>query len=185
MGFFTRMLTYVTLGSSRPIRRLAAYYALLLVVGLLVFRFVPVLDALLTGDRLDHLAKIPAMLQDGLANGQIQPVAAATLASRAEFGLSTAVILLSTLALMLPVTWVYMSARLGQGHNQSVVQVLLVLPMIVAGIVLIVSNSLALAFSLGGVVAAVRFRTSLTDARDIVFIFLAIAVGFAAGVQDI
>lgn len=185
MGFFTRMMSIVTLGSSRPIRRLAAYYAILVIVGLLVYRFVPMLDALLTGDRLDHLAKIPALLQDGLANGQIQPVAVATLASRAEFGLSTAVILLSTLALMLPVTWVYMSARLGQGHNQSVVQVLIVLPMIVAGIVLIVSNSLALAFSLGGVVAAVRFRTNLTDARDIVFIFLAIAVGFAAGVQDI
>jgi hypothetical protein len=180
MGFFTRMMSYVTLGSARPIRRLAAYYLLLVVVGLLVFRFVPVLDALLTGDRLDHLAKIPALLQDGMTKGAIQPAAAATLASRAEFGLSTAVILLSTLALMLPVTWVYMSARLGQGHNQSVVQVLIVLPMIVAGIVLIVSNSLALAFSLGGVVAAVRFRTNLTDARDIVFIFLAIAVGFAA-----
>lgn len=185
MGFFTRMISYVTLGSSHPIRRLSAYYLLLIVAGLLVFRFVPVLDALLTGDRLDHLAKIPVMLQDGMTKGPIQPVAAATLASRAEFGLSTGVILLSTLALMLPVTWVYMSARLGQGHNQSVVQVLIVLPMIVAGIVLIVSNSLALAFSLGGVVAAVRFRTNLTDARDIVFIFLAIAVGFAAGVQDI
>jgi hypothetical protein len=185
MGFFTRMLSYVTLGSSRPIRRLAAYYALLFIAAFLVFRFVPVLDALLTGDRLDHLSKVPAMLQDGLASGQVQPVAAATLASRAEFALSTGVILLSTLALMLPVTWVYMSARAGQGHNQSVVQVLIVLPMIVAGIVLIVSNSLALAFSLGGVVAAVRFRTNLTDARDIVFIFLAIAVGFAAGVQDI
>ena len=86
---------------------------------------------------------------------------------------------------MLPVTWVYMSARSGQGHNQSVVQALIVLPMIVAGIVLIVSNSLALAFSLGGVVAAVRFRTNLSDARDVVFIFLAIAVGFAAGVQEI
>jgi hypothetical protein len=184
MGFFTRMMSYVTLGSSRPIRRLAAYYAVLLIVGLLVFRFLPVLDALLTGDRLDHLAKIPALLQDGLQTGQVQP-AVASLASRAEFGLSTAVILLSTLALMLPVTWVYMSARAGQGHNQSVVQALIVLPMIVAGIVLIVSNSLALAFSLGGVVAAVRFRTNLTDARDIVFIFLAIAVGFAAGVQDI
>ena len=104
---------------------------------------------------------------------------------RATFGLSTAFILLSTLALMLPVTWVYMSARSAQGHNQSVVQVLIVLPMIVAGVVLIVSNSLALAFSLGGVVAAVRFRTNMSDSRDIVFIFLAIAVGFAAGVQDI
>ena len=99
MGFFTRMVSYLTLGSARPIRRLGAYYVLLFVVGFLVFRFVPTLDALLTGDRLDHLAKIPVMLQDGLTNGQIQPIAAATLASRAEFGLSTAVILLSTLAL--------------------------------------------------------------------------------------
>jgi len=63
------------------------------------------------------------------------------------------------------------------------VQVLIVLPLIVAGIVLIVRNSLALAFSLGGVVAAVRFRTNLSNARDVVFVFLAIAVGFAAGVQ--
>jgi hypothetical protein len=109
----------------------------------------------------------------------------ADLASRVQFSLSTVFVFLSTLALMLPVTWVYMSARKGQGHNQSVVQVLIVLPIIVAGIVLIVRNSLALAFSLGGVVAAVRFRTNLSDARDIVFIFLAIAVGFAAGVQVI
>ena len=82
-------------------------------------------------------------------------------------------------------TWVYMSARPAQAHNQSIVQALIVLPMIVAGIVLVVSNSLALAFSLTAVVAPVRFRTNLADARDIVFIFLAIAVGFAAGVQDI
>src|ERR1041385_6627661 len=104
---------------------------------------------------------------------------------RLELGLTTAFLLVSTLALMLPVTWVYMSARSGQGHNQSVVQALLVLPMVVAGIVLVVSNSLALAFSLAGIVAAVRFRTNLSDARDVVFIFLAIAIGFAAGVQDI
>jgi len=184
MGFFTGMMSYVALGSSRPIRRLAAYYGLLAVVGLVVFHFLPVLDGLLTGDRLDQLAKIPSLLQDGLTTGQIQAPAAG-LVSLGEFALSTAFILVSTLALMLPVTWVYMSARSGQGYNQSVVQVLIVLPMIVAGIVLIVSNSLALAFSLGGVVAAVRFRTNLTDARDIVFIFLAIAVGFAAGVQNI
>ena len=75
MGFFTRMISYLTLGSARPIRRLAAYYALLVIVGLLVIRFVPMLDALLTGDRLDHLSKVPAMLQDGLANGQAQPIA--------------------------------------------------------------------------------------------------------------
>jgi len=185
MSFFTRMMSYLTLGSSRPIRRLAAYYALLAIAGLVLFRFIPGLDGLLTGDRLQHLAKAPAaLLRDSVSAAQSN-APPADLAARASFALSTVVILLSTLALMLPVTWVYMSARSAQGHNQSVVQVLIVLPMIVAGVVLIVSNSLALAFSLGGVVAAVRFRTNMSDSRDIVFIFLAIAVGFAAGVQDI
>jgi len=185
MSFFTRMMSYLTLGSSRPIRRLAAYYALLAVAGLVLFRFIPGLDGLLTGDRLQHLAKAPAaLLRDSISAAQSN-APPTDLATRASFALSTVVILLSTLALMLPVTWVYMSARSAQGHNQSVVQVLIVLPMIVAGVVLIVSNSLALAFSLGGVVAAVRFRTNMSDSRDIVFIFLAIAVGFAAGVQDI
>jgi hypothetical protein len=184
MSFFTRLMDVITLGSARPVRRLFAYYALLAIAGLLVFHFFPLLDGLLSGERLDQLAKSPSLLQDGLVVGQVQaPIAG--LVSRVQFSLSTGFVFLSTLALMLPVTWVYMSARSGKGHNQSVVQALLVLPMIVAGVVLIVRNSLALAFSLAGVVAAVRFRTNLSDARDVVFIFLAIAVGFAAGVQVI
>jgi hypothetical protein len=184
MGFFTRLISYMSFGSSHPLRRLGTYYAFLLIVGFLLFRFVPQFDGLLTGERLARLADAPSLLQDGLPSGQVQ-APAADLASRLSFALSTTFLLLSTLAIMLPVTWVYMSARSGHGHNQSVVQALIVLPMIVAGIVLIVSNSLALAFSLGGVVAAVRFRTNLSDARDIVFIFLAIAVGFSAGVQEV
>jgi uncharacterized protein DUF4956 len=184
MNLFTRLISMFTLGSARPIRRLAAYYVALAAVGLLLFYLVPVLDGLLSGERLAQLATTPSLLQDGLTRGQIQSPAT-SLVSRLEAGASIAVLLVSTLALMLPVTWVYMSARSGQGHNQSVVQALIVLPMIVAGIVLIVSNSLALAFSLGGVVAAVRFRTTLSDARDVVFIFLAIGVGFAAGVKEL
>jgi len=184
VGIFTKLINYMSFGSSHPIRRLATYYAALLIIGALLFHFVPVLDNLLTGERLARLAQTPSLLQDGLNGAQAQAPPEDVL-SRVEFAASTAFLLLSTLAIMLPVTWVYMSARTGHGHNQTVVQALVVLPMIVAGIILIVSNSLALAFSLGGVVAAVRFRTNLSDARDVVFIFLAIAVGFAAGVQDI
>src|SRR4029434_5680262 len=97
--------------------------------------------------------------------------------------INTLLSIVAIVALMLPVTWVYMSARKVPGHDQSVVQTLLILPIVVAGVVLVVQNSLALAFSLAGVVAAVRFRSTLRDARDLVFIFLAIAVGFAGGVQ--
>ena len=103
-----------------------------------------------------------------------------------DVAVTTVLILIGALVLILPVTWVYMSARPSGGqHNQNVVQTLIILPLVVAGIVFIVQNSLALAFSLAGVVGAVRFRTTLRDSRDLVYIFLAIVVGFAAGVQSL
>ena len=48
-----------------------------------------------------------------------------------------------------------------------------------------VKNSLALAFSLGGIVAAVSFRNTLRDTKDAVYIFLATGVGLAAGIQSV
>jgi hypothetical protein len=188
MGSFKRFIDFITLGSPRPMRRLIAYYAVLALVIYLIHRFVPVADQLLSGRSSQGMggmtAKGSKLLKDGLDSVS---TATATFApgaqNRYEHAMATILVFMSTLALMLPVSWVYMSARRDRNHNQSVAQTLLVLPMIVAGVILIVRDSLALAFSLAGVVAAVRFRTSLADARDVVFIFLAIAVGFAAGTQ--
>src|SRR6184192_1575442 len=44
-------------------------------------------------------------------------------------------------------------------------------------------GALALAFSLAGLAAAVRFRNTLKDTKDAVYIFVAMGVGLAAGVQ--
>jgi hypothetical protein len=186
MGFFKRLIDFITLGSPRPMRRLVAYYAVLAVVTFLLYNFVPSVDRLLSGEgaAAAHVDSSSRLLQDGLNQAKAQrPAVEPVGQNRIEHAEATVLVFLATLALMLPVSWVYMSARRDRAHNQSVVQTLLVLPMIVAGVILIVRDSLALAFSLAGVVAAVRFRTSLADARDVVFIFLAIAVGFAAGVQ--
>jgi hypothetical protein len=59
------------------------------------------------------------------------------------------------------------------------------LPAVVAGIVTIVQHSLALAFSLAGIVAGVRFRRALSDTFDTLFILSSIGVGIAAGVKSI
>ena len=183
MPFFKRVIDFITLGSERPIRRLLAYYAVLaIVVALLIYVF-PASSRLLLGGRAAAAVEGPQILADGLQGS----IGAAILGpgSLLELALITVLALLATLALMLPVTWVYMGARQVRGHNQSLVQALIILPLVVAGIVFIVRDSLALAFSLAGVVAAVRFRTTLRDPRDVVFIFLAIGVGFAAGVQTL
>jgi len=89
----------------------------------------------------------------------------------------------SAFLLALPVAWVYMFTRQRKGYRASDVQALVLMPVVVAGVVVLVKNSVALAFSLAGIVAAVRFRTNLEDSKDATFIFLATALGLACGVQ--
>ena len=182
-----QVIDFMTMGSDRPIRRLIAYYAALGIAIFLLAYFIPESDQLLLGKGLADSVATPesgTILQDGLGGGTAAETSLGTTSLLGLFG-TTALILFGTLLLMLPVSWVYMSARNIPGHSQAVVQTLIILPLVVAGIVLIVRDSLALAFSLAGVVAAVRFRTNLKDARDVVYVFLAIAVGFAAGVQTL
>lgn len=89
----------------------------------------------------------------------------------------------SAFLLALPVAWVYMFTRQRKGYRASDVQALVLMPVVVAGVVVLVKDSLPLAFSLAGIVAAVRFRTNLEDTKDATFIFLATALGLACGVQ--
>ena len=96
-----------------------------------------------------------------------------------------AVAMLGGLALMCPAAWMYMRTKPSARYDSSLVQTIVVLPIVIAGVVLIVRDSVALAFSLAGIVAAVRFRNTLRDTKDAVYIFLAIGVGLAAGVQQL
>jgi hypothetical protein len=182
MGFFKPLIDFFTLGSPRPLLRLIAYYSVLALAVLTLAQFGALTSRFVPGGRIDAIGQASQVLQDGLSAA---PVAAVTpaITSPLEFVVSTTILFLAVVALMLPVTWVYMSDHKVRVHDQGMVETLIVLPIVVAGTVLVVRNSLALAFSLAGVVAAVRFKTSLSDTRDVVFIFLAIAVGFAAGVQ--
>ena len=187
----SQIIDILTLGSDRPTRRLIAYYAFLGLVLFLLQTFLPMSDELLLGKGLTAttVPDAPLVLQDGMS-GSGDPagtIGAGGFDPESLLGIfaTTAMILLGTMLLMMPVTWVYMSARHVPGHSQAVVQTLIILPLVVAGIILIVRDSLALAFSLAGVVAAVRFRANLRDTRDVVYIFLAISVGFAAGVQTL
>lgn len=95
----------------------------------------------------------------------------------------TIIAMLSALVTALPVTWIYTYTRQRKGYQQSVVQTFLILPVIVAGVVVLVKHSVALAFSLGGIVAAMRFRTTLEDSKDAANIFVVTGIGLAAAVE--
>ena len=81
-----------------------------------------------------------------------------------------------------PIVIVYVRTRTHEVFDDSLANTVLVLPSIVTAILVVVHNSLAMAFSLAGIVAAVRFRINLKESRDALYIFAAVAIGFAAGI---
>lgn len=93
-----------------------------------------------------------------------------------------AVAVIGALILTVPISWVYFITSRVRRINQSFVQTILILPVVVTGTAMIVLNSLALAFSLAGIVAAVRFRFTLNQPSDAMYIFVTIAIGLGAGI---
>lgn len=160
--------------------RCAIYYAVLIGAGMLIWRWIPhggsfapaSLEALFGSGGKDA--------KEALQNaGSLPPE---TL-DDVSMAITVAVAMLSSVLLSIPVAWIYLLTRAKRGYQQSVVQLLIMLPTVVTGIVILVKYSLALAFSLAGIVAAVRFRNSLEDSKDAVYVFLATAVGLAAAVN--
>jgi hypothetical protein len=157
MPVLKQIIDVVTMKSDRPVRRLVAYYAIVAVVVAILAYFFPTEIMRIAAKGLGDAPDSPTVLTDALSSSPTASVnfAAGTLLAVV---VTTVLILIGALVLILPVTWVYMSARPSGGqHNQNVVQTLIYLPLVVAGIVFIVQNSLALAFSLAGVVGAVLF----------------------------
>lgn len=182
MRLFTHLLDLMTLRSEKPFRRLVAYYLFLAAVVFIVHRLFPFAEAALRDIGLARGDAATRLLQDGLSATPEVPGTGGELTG-VQVALSGIQVMLFTLALMLPVSWVFMSARRAPHFDQSIVQTLLILPLVVAGVVMVVQTSLALAFSLGGIVAGLRIRTTIRDVRDIVYLFLGITVGLCAGVH--
>ncbi len=169
-----RIVDRFTYPAEKPVITLVIYYAFLFVVGAVVVRYVPGAGAMISGERLAELKQSPGLVLDDTTT---QPWFAWSIS------FSMALSMLGAFFLMLPASWVYMATRQKKGFDQQVVQTFIILAVAVAGVIIIARNSVALAFSLAGVVGAVRFRNNLSETRDTLFVFLAIGVGLAAGVD--
>jgi hypothetical protein len=158
--------------ATRIVLRSVVYYIILIGGATLAWPYLP------------RTGGLPAISLDAMLG---TPSTASRLAPAVPDGLAlaggVAVAMLASVLLALPVAWVYLATRAKRGYQQSVVQLLVILPAVVAGIVLLVKYSLALAFSLAGIVAAVRFRNTLDDSKDAVYVFLATAIGLSAAVN--
>jgi hypothetical protein len=134
--------------------------------------------------RLTRSLIAPALIDDqlrDLASSQM-PIPAHQMAWGERYWLTALVSMVGALLLMLPVAWAYVATRERHKVDKSLVTTISLLPLAVAAIMVIVRDSLAVAFSLAGIAGLVRFRNALDDARDAMYVILAIAVGLGAGV---
>jgi hypothetical protein len=167
--------------ASKLLLEITAYY---LIIGFAIFiavRVWPELRNYLPIGGVEQLISQPT-------KNPLQASEAVRAAHVANFGQSVfwlVVAIIAAILVSLPISWTYMAVRGGNEYDQSLVNTIIVLPMVVTGIVIIVQNSLALAFSLAGIAGAVRFRNSLKSSGDALFILLAVAVGLSAGIGAI
>ena len=164
--------------ATRLLIQLTIYYVVIGVVVFAAIKILPAITGWLPIGGVEQLISQPS--KNPLHATEAVRAAHVSNLGQSLFWLTVAVV--GALLTSLPVSWVYMGIRNDEEYDQSLINTILVLPMVVTGIVIIVQNSLALAFSLAGIAGAVRFRNSLKSSGDALFILLAVAIGLSAGI---
>lgn len=121
----------------------------------------------------------------GMVQGSKVDVANTLLRIGSGSAAEAAIAMVTALFLSVPVAWVFHNTRQKRGYQQSLLHSLVILPVIVAGVTILVKNSLALSFGLGSILAAIKFRNTLEDTKDAAFFFLTSGIGLACGVQSL
>ncbi len=94
---------------------------------------------------------------------------------------------LTALALLLAflcgqfIAWIYLVTHSGLSYSRSFVNSLIVMPVVVATVMMVLSNNLVTAFGLMAVFAIVRFRNILRDTLDTSYVLMVIVIGMACG----
>lgn len=83
--------------------------------------------------------------------------------------------------LTLIITRVYKMTYKGTRYSQSFVQTVIIMGVVVSLIMIVIGNNIAVAFGLVGAFSIIRFRSAMSDPKDIAFIFFGMSAGIACG----
>ncbi|HVS23782.1 MAG TPA: DUF4956 domain-containing protein [Gammaproteobacteria bacterium] len=165
--------------------RLAVYYAAISALYVALLRAAPWLRDAVLSERARGIGGPlgGALVQSSSPGGALDStVSLLPMGGGVVLGL-IALTLIGALVVAYPVALVYQWTHDPEAYRADFNRALLCLPIVVAMAVFLVKNNLALAFSLAGIVAVIRWRATLREAMDGVFMFAMIGIGLAAGVQ--
>lgn len=83
--------------------------------------------------------------------------------------------------LSLIITKVYQITFTGERYSQAFVHTIIMMSVVVSVVMNVVSGNAGVAFGLFAVFSLIRFRSAVTNAKDIAYIFFGLCVGMTAG----
>ena len=92
--------------------------------------------------------------------------------------------LLLAFALSIVVAWVYSATHVGMSYLRGFTQSLAMGGIISGAIMLAIGDDVARGLGVVGALTIVRFRTTIKDTRDLMFVFASLSTGIACGVQS-
>ena len=99
--------------------------------------------------------------------------------------LTTLLGMVAAAVLCLVITYVYQVTFKGERYSQSFVHTIIIMSLIVSVVMNVVSDNMGVAFGLFAIFSLIRFRSAVTDAKDIAFMFFGLIVGMTAGLNEI
>lgn len=89
-----------------------------------------------------------------------------------------------TTLLCIAITKIYQLTFSGERYSQNFVHTILIMSVVVSVVMNVVSDNAGVAFGLFAVFSLIRFRSAVTDAKDIAYIFFGLSVGMANGLYQ-
>lgn len=86
--------------------------------------------------------------------------------------------------LSLIITKVYQMTFTGERYSQSFVHTIIMMSVVVSVVMNVVSGNAGVAFGLFAVFSLIRFRSAVTNAKDIAYIFFGLCVGMTCGLYQ-
>lgn len=103
----------------------------------------------------------------------------------ADFSIAVVIFnLVVAFALGFFIAWIYVKTHKGLSYSQSFVFSIVLVAVITTSIIMAIQSSIVAALGLLGVFSFIRFRTILKETKDVVFIFMALAIGLAIGINS-
>lgn len=89
--------------------------------------------------------------------------------------------MLTATILSIVITKVYQITFQGERYSQAFVHTIIMMSVIVSVVMNVISGNAGVAFGLFAIFSLIRFRSAVTDAKDIAYIFFGLCVGMTSG----